>query len=82
MEPIHPRGYHGWVPAHGSLHEGGFGILPSLMSDTLDCDPISVALSDIHPIHPSSQDHDFLEDEQFFLETLKKASYNTSSLSD
>ncbi|KAK4811848.1 hypothetical protein QYF61_012266 [Mycteria americana] len=28
------------------------------------------------------QDRDFLEDEQFFLETLKKASYNTSSLSD
>ncbi|KAM6194142.1 fas-binding factor 1 [Sarcoramphus papa] len=32
--------------------------------------------------HRAQQDHDFLEDEQFFLETLKKASYNTSSLSD
>ncbi|XP_054702862.1 fas-binding factor 1 isoform X3 [Grus americana] len=31
--------------------------------------------------HRAQQDHDFLEDEQFFLETLKKASYNTSSLS-
>ncbi|KAM6050033.1 fas-binding factor 1 homolog [Theristicus caerulescens] len=30
----------------------------------------------------AQQDRDFLEDEQFFLETLKKASYNTSSLSD
>lgn len=30
---------------------------------------------------PSSafQDRDFLEDEQFFLETLKKASYNMTS---
>lgn len=25
---------------------------------------------------PASQDHDFLENEQFFLETLKKAPYN------
>ncbi|KAF1623957.1 hypothetical protein FQV09_0009084, partial [Eudyptes chrysolophus] len=32
--------------------------------------------------HRAQQDRDFLEDEQFFLETLKKASYNTSSLSD
>ncbi|NXE75976.1 FBF1 factor, partial [Cochlearius cochlearius] len=32
--------------------------------------------------HRAQQDHNFLEDEQFFLETLKKASYNTSSLSD
>ncbi|XP_014805008.1 PREDICTED: fas-binding factor 1 isoform X3 [Calidris pugnax] len=32
--------------------------------------------------HRAQQDHDFLENEQFFLETLKKASYNTSSLSD
>ncbi|NXJ88327.1 FBF1 factor, partial [Corythaixoides concolor] len=32
--------------------------------------------------HWAQQDHDFLEDEQFFLETLKKASYNTSCLSD
>ncbi|KFV99027.1 Fas-binding factor 1, partial [Fulmarus glacialis] len=31
--------------------------------------------------HRAQQDRDFLEDEQFFLETLKKASYNTSSLS-
>ncbi|NXE48722.1 FBF1 factor, partial [Casuarius casuarius] len=31
--------------------------------------------------HRAEQDRDFLEDEQFFLETLKKASYNTSSLS-
>ncbi|XP_064378646.1 fas-binding factor 1 isoform X2 [Dromaius novaehollandiae] len=30
--------------------------------------------------HRAEQDRDFLEDEQFFLETLKKASYNTSSL--
>ncbi|XP_010217417.1 PREDICTED: fas-binding factor 1, partial [Tinamus guttatus] len=30
--------------------------------------------------HRAQQDRDFLEDEQFFLETLKKASYNTSSL--
>ncbi|XP_075297080.1 fas-binding factor 1 isoform X2 [Opisthocomus hoazin] len=32
--------------------------------------------------HRAQQDHDFLEEEQFFLETLKKASYTTSSLSD
>ncbi|NXF30228.1 FBF1 factor, partial [Nyctibius bracteatus] len=32
--------------------------------------------------HRAQQDRDFLENEQFFLETLKKASYNTSSLSD
>ncbi|NXT43703.1 FBF1 factor, partial [Pelecanoides urinatrix] len=32
--------------------------------------------------HRAQQDRDFLEDEQFFLETLKKASYSTSSLSD
>ncbi|KAM6376865.1 fas-binding factor 1 isoform 2-T2 [Pluvialis apricaria] len=32
--------------------------------------------------HRAQQDRNFLEDEQFFLETLKKASYNTSSLSD
>ncbi|NXQ90340.1 FBF1 factor, partial [Nyctibius grandis] len=31
--------------------------------------------------HGAQQDRDFLENEQFFLETLKKASYNTSSLS-
>ncbi|XP_062447885.1 fas-binding factor 1 isoform X2 [Rhea pennata] len=31
--------------------------------------------------HRAEQDRDFLEDEQFFLETLKKASYNASSLS-
>ncbi|KFV58259.1 Fas-binding factor 1, partial [Gavia stellata] len=31
--------------------------------------------------HRAQQDRDFLEDEQFFLETLKRASYNTSSLS-
>ncbi|XP_068770229.1 fas-binding factor 1 isoform X2 [Struthio camelus] len=31
--------------------------------------------------HRAEQDRDFLEDEQFFLETLKKSSYNTSSLS-
>ncbi|NXW29109.1 FBF1 factor, partial [Phaetusa simplex] len=31
--------------------------------------------------HRAQQDRDFLENEQFFLETLKKASYNTSSLS-
>ncbi|NXI92384.1 FBF1 factor, partial [Psophia crepitans] len=31
--------------------------------------------------HRAEQDRDFLEEEQFFLETLKKASYNTSSLS-
>ncbi|XP_075626608.1 fas-binding factor 1 isoform X2 [Balearica regulorum gibbericeps] len=31
--------------------------------------------------HRAQEDHDFLEDEQFFLESLKKASYNTSSLS-
>uniref|UniRef100_A0ABM5FMH9 Fas-binding factor 1 isoform X1 n=1 Tax=Pogona vitticeps TaxID=103695 RepID=A0ABM5FMH9_9SAUR len=29
----------------------------------------------------ADQDHDFLEEEQFFLETLKKASYNNSSQS-
>ncbi|XP_073901194.1 fas-binding factor 1 isoform X2 [Castor canadensis] len=29
--------------------------------------------------HTAEQDHDFLEDEQFFLETLKKASYNMTS---
>uniref|UniRef100_A0A8C5EZE5 Fas binding factor 1 n=1 Tax=Gopherus evgoodei TaxID=1825980 RepID=A0A8C5EZE5_9SAUR len=29
--------------------------------------------------HTAEQDRDFLEDEQFFLETLKKASYNMSS---
>ncbi|NWX41442.1 FBF1 factor, partial [Steatornis caripensis] len=32
--------------------------------------------------HRAQQDHCFLEEEQFFLETLKKASYATSSLSD
>ncbi|NXT54415.1 FBF1 factor, partial [Pluvianellus socialis] len=32
--------------------------------------------------HRAQQDRDFLEDEQFFLETLKKVSYSTSSLSD
>ncbi|NXG89167.1 FBF1 factor, partial [Stercorarius parasiticus] len=32
--------------------------------------------------HRAQQDRDFLEAEQFFLETLKKASYNTSSLSE
>lgn len=31
--------------------------------------------------HWAQQDRDFLEDEQFFLETLTKASYNTSPLS-
>ncbi|NXN12575.1 FBF1 factor, partial [Indicator maculatus] len=31
--------------------------------------------------HRAQQDRAFLEDEQFFLETLKEASYNTSSLS-
>ncbi|KAM6050569.1 fas-binding factor 1 isoform 2-T3 [Chlamydotis macqueenii] len=31
--------------------------------------------------HRAQQDRDFLEDEQFFLETLKKSSYNTSPLS-
>uniref|UniRef100_A0A8C0GTQ3 Fas binding factor 1 n=1 Tax=Chelonoidis abingdonii TaxID=106734 RepID=A0A8C0GTQ3_CHEAB len=31
------------------------------------------------PLSLSLQDRDFLEDEQFFLETLKKASYNMSS---
>ncbi|XP_040433985.1 fas-binding factor 1 homolog [Falco naumanni] len=31
--------------------------------------------------HRAQQDHDFLEKEQFFLDTLKKATYNTSSLS-
>ncbi|NXC46443.1 FBF1 factor, partial [Penelope pileata] len=31
--------------------------------------------------HRAQQDRDFLEGEQFFLETLKKASYNTSPLS-
>ncbi|NXL41245.1 FBF1 factor, partial [Podilymbus podiceps] len=31
--------------------------------------------------HRAQQDRDFLENEQFFLETLKKASYSTSSLS-
>ncbi|NXK51943.1 FBF1 factor, partial [Chauna torquata] len=31
--------------------------------------------------HRAQQDRDFLEDEQFFLETLTKASYNTSPLS-
>uniref|UniRef100_A0A8C9ENU0 Fas binding factor 1 n=1 Tax=Pavo cristatus TaxID=9049 RepID=A0A8C9ENU0_PAVCR len=31
--------------------------------------------------HRAQQDRNFLEDEQLFLETLKKASYNTSSLS-
>ncbi|NXP74456.1 FBF1 factor, partial [Ramphastos sulfuratus] len=31
--------------------------------------------------HQAQQDRAFLEDEQFFLETLKEASYNTSSLS-
>ncbi|XP_032304238.1 fas-binding factor 1 isoform X4 [Coturnix japonica] len=31
--------------------------------------------------HRAQQDHSFLEDEQLFLETLKKASYNTSPLS-
>ncbi|KAM8796997.1 fas-binding factor 1 [Eudromia elegans] len=30
--------------------------------------------------HRAQQDRDFLEDEQFFLDTLKTASYNTSSL--
>ncbi|XP_044794527.2 fas-binding factor 1 isoform X3 [Bubalus bubalis] len=29
--------------------------------------------------HTAEQDHDFLENEQFFLETLKKASYNMAS---
>ncbi|XP_072414299.1 fas-binding factor 1 homolog isoform X3 [Chiloscyllium punctatum] len=29
--------------------------------------------------HAAKKDHDFLEDEQFFLETLKKAPYNTTS---
>ncbi|XP_062936622.1 fas-binding factor 1 isoform X2 [Cynocephalus volans] len=29
--------------------------------------------------HTAEQDRDFLEDEQFFLQTLKKASYNTTS---
>ncbi|XP_078081421.1 fas-binding factor 1 homolog isoform X2 [Mustelus asterias] len=29
--------------------------------------------------HTAKKDHDFLEDEQFFLETLKKAPYNTTS---
>ncbi|XP_074703308.1 uncharacterized protein LOC141932954 [Strix aluco] len=33
--------------------EGRFGILPSLMSDTRDCQPPSVALSDTPSIHPS-----------------------------
>ncbi|XP_060058756.1 fas-binding factor 1 isoform X1 [Erinaceus europaeus] len=31
--------------------------------------------------HTAKQDHDFLENEQFFLETLKKASYNLTSQS-
>ncbi|NXK09320.1 FBF1 factor, partial [Herpetotheres cachinnans] len=31
--------------------------------------------------HRAQKDHDFLEEEQFFLDTLKKATYNTSSLS-
>ncbi|NXT17975.1 FBF1 factor, partial [Syrrhaptes paradoxus] len=31
--------------------------------------------------HWAQQDHDFLEEEQFFLESLKKAPYNTSSWS-
>ncbi|KAM6317277.1 fas-binding factor 1 isoform 2-T2 [Podargus strigoides] len=31
--------------------------------------------------HRAQQDHDFLEGEKFFLETLKKSSYNTSCLS-
>ncbi|KAM6104845.1 fas-binding factor 1 homolog [Pterocles gutturalis] len=30
--------------------------------------------------HWAQQDHDFLEEQQFFLESLKKAPYNTSSL--
>lgn len=29
--------------------------------------------------HTAEQDRDFLENEQFFLETLKKASYNMAS---
>lgn len=29
-----------------------------------------------HSSESASQDHDFLENEQFFLETLKKAPYN------
>ncbi|NWS56135.1 FBF1 factor, partial [Chunga burmeisteri] len=32
--------------------------------------------------HRAQQDRNFLEDEQFFLETLKKVSYHTSSLSN
>jgi len=78
-----PQGYHGWVPARCSLPEGGPGVPPSLVSDTRDSHPVSVALwCPSHPSFLSSQDHDFLEEEQFFLETLKKASYTTSSLSD
>lgn len=29
--------------------------------------------------HTAEQDRDFLEDEEFFLETLKKAAYNVTS---
>ncbi|KAH0629508.1 hypothetical protein JD844_011612 [Phrynosoma platyrhinos] len=46
---------------------------------------LSVPVNDLPKINPGnpgvSQDHDFLEEEQFFLETLKKTSYKTSSQS-
>uniref|UniRef100_A0A8D0FMX4 Fas-binding factor 1 C-terminal domain-containing protein n=1 Tax=Strix occidentalis caurina TaxID=311401 RepID=A0A8D0FMX4_STROC len=46
--------------------------------DTWDCQPPSVALSDISSL--SFQDHYYLENEQFFLESLKKVSYKVVSL--
>uniref|UniRef100_A0A8D0FKT0 Fas-binding factor 1 C-terminal domain-containing protein n=1 Tax=Strix occidentalis caurina TaxID=311401 RepID=A0A8D0FKT0_STROC len=48
------------------------------MGDTWDCQPPSVALSDISSL--SFQDHYYLENEQFFLESLKKVSYKVVSL--
>ncbi|XP_057571354.1 fas-binding factor 1 isoform X4 [Hippopotamus amphibius kiboko] len=46
--------------------------------------PASLGSSHLHAKlvllkHTAEQDHDFLENEQFFLETLKKASYNMTS---
>uniref|UniRef100_A0A8D0GMT2 Fas binding factor 1 n=1 Tax=Sphenodon punctatus TaxID=8508 RepID=A0A8D0GMT2_SPHPU len=41
--------------------------------------PVAVPPNSLPHTGNSARDRDFLEDERFFLETLKKASYNTSS---
>ncbi|XP_029782703.1 fas-binding factor 1 isoform X2 [Suricata suricatta] len=53
---------------------------------TLGCSPLPSSLGPSHlharlllMKHTAEQDRDFLENEQFFLETLKKASYNMTS---